>query len=646
MALAGAFDKYFSAAVTSVASELDSWVESFDPFRFSEKYKSVLRARHSVIKILGMSKPVDISSIYIDVIAYNEIPSRIYVDYNELDEYLRKYDRGHLNLRRETGLRFVKRAKRALILGKPGSGKTTFLKYLLTLLLSDTPPFKGFPVFVSLKEFSEYAGDNILDFITADFDKYCNFPAKNARPFIERMFRNGYCVLLLDGLDEVSVPDRSKVISEIERVSAKFPESKFVVSCRAADYQGWFTNFEEVELADFTQEQAYRFITMWFKADKARQQALLEAYSSSDHIQELCSVPLMAALMCILFQYKLGLPENRAELYAECIDALLYKWDANRLINRTTRFSALSTHKKKTLFSKIGFHFMQQQKVVFSFEELCNPITNFLRSLTIDDTSSVLTEISANHAVLLERSSGFWSFIHLTFQEYFAASYVVQNRTEKRLADYHFTDPRWREVIIMTSSLLPDASVFIDAVAKNIVKLPHFKRYRPYIHKILSHSDPSPLYSEQDAKQIPKKNRPRMVLGLREAKDIVDELFNRAPSICGREIGDQKIQQIKAVRNIGHIYKFLPLLKGKPRTKLVSLYETKAMQFSNDDIASIANDFGDKPFDAFWLGFGELQSYIDLFYTCCFESGSLVPREAIERSSCYIFQRLLTEEKL
>jgi predicted NACHT family NTPase len=88
--------------------------------------------------------------------------------------------------------------KRFYLLGQPGSGKTTFLKYLT--LQACAGKISKTPIFVSLKEWSD-SKLTLLEFITEQFD-ICQFP--DAESFISNLLKNGKAFLLFDGLDEVN----------------------------------------------------------------------------------------------------------------------------------------------------------------------------------------------------------------------------------------------------------------------------------------------------------------------------------------------------------------------------------------------------------------------------------------------------------
>jgi predicted NACHT family NTPase len=57
---------------------------------------------------------------------------------------------------------------------------------------------------------------------------------------------------------------------------------------------------------------------------------------------------------------------------------------------------------------------------------------------------------------LIERARDIYSFSHLTFHEYFAARYIADHPEKGvlRTAIAHGADPQWREVLLLTASML------------------------------------------------------------------------------------------------------------------------------------------------------------------------------------------------
>ena len=99
----------------------------------------------------------------------------------------------------KTGIDVVNELEKFIVLGKPGAGKTTFLKFVALQNLDGKVNEGRVPIFIGLKLFSD-SGKSIIDFIVNQFD-ICNFP--DAEPYLLHILKQGKCQLLLDGLDEV-----------------------------------------------------------------------------------------------------------------------------------------------------------------------------------------------------------------------------------------------------------------------------------------------------------------------------------------------------------------------------------------------------------------------------------------------------------
>ncbi len=79
----------------------------------------------------------------------------------------------------------------------------------------------------------------------------------------------------------------------------------------------------------------------------------------------------------------------------------------------------------------------------------------------------------------LSAPRGIYSFSHLTFQEYYTAQ-VAENAKLSKLERLttHLSDRRWREVFLMTASLLHEASPLFTGLQK---AAQHLMENRPHI---------------------------------------------------------------------------------------------------------------------------------------------------------------------
>ncbi len=216
-------------------------------------------------------------------------------------------------------------------------------------------------------------------------------------------------------------------------------------------------------MADFDETQIREFVGRWFSGDKhqrERRELFLSelAKTESEGLRELARVPLLLALLCLGFEETLRLSSRRVELYEEALDALLKKWDSGRNIRRDDVYRELTIKRKEGMLAQVaaetfdrGEYFIPQKTLARSFEAYLSRLPNAPEEV---DGEVVLRAIIAQHGLFLERARDVYSFAHLTFQEYFAARYVVENEARGTLPRLiaQYANPAYREVFLLTAA--------------------------------------------------------------------------------------------------------------------------------------------------------------------------------------------------
>ncbi len=86
-----------------------------------------------------------------------------------------------------------------MILGRPGAGKTTFLKYVATFTNSSKILPEYFPIYIPLKDFQDKDGHiNLLTYIENDLSFF-----EISKEIFHRILKASKVIFLFDGLDEV-----------------------------------------------------------------------------------------------------------------------------------------------------------------------------------------------------------------------------------------------------------------------------------------------------------------------------------------------------------------------------------------------------------------------------------------------------------
>ena len=427
------------------------------------------------MRVLDMSYPIGVDNIYTKVNVLEKVTGQKRKNLSQLIEecdrdYHERWQFSDVDEPRIDGLKVVKEHYQLMILGKPGAGKTTFLKHLAmgcanNSLFTDLVPF-----FICLKDFAEADGNlSLQDYIAQQVISH-----EVTKTELTRLIDSGRALVLLDGLDEVCKDNIQRVIKEIRNFSRQHENNRLIVTCRIAAQEYTFEKFTEVEIADFDDEQIKSFAHRWFKAKNLNlEKQFIEQLRNNPPIKELANRPLLLTLLCLEFEDSGEFPSDVAELYRRAINTLLRKWDAKRCIYRDEVYKNLSSQKKEDLLSYIAQITFEQQKYFFKQRELEGYIADYISNLSksfVDeetlllDSEAVLKSVEAQHGLLVERAKGIYSFSHLTIHEYFAARAIVSTVNPNNLLDSTLNglsrkifDKQWREVFLITSQMLSKA---------------------------------------------------------------------------------------------------------------------------------------------------------------------------------------------
>jgi NACHT domain/Bacterial regulatory proteins, luxR family len=367
----------------------------------------------------------------------------------------------------------VLRNPKLMVLGKPGAGKTTLLQYIAVRCDEVEFQLKLVPVFVSLKNLTENTKrGNEIDLLAYIRKKYCR--SRISEQELETLLNHGRLLFLLDGLDEVTEDKVRAVVSKINSLVNEYEENRFIVSCRK-EYDSYkskqFCNFAFCKVADFGQEQIELFINNWFeevtkntqntRSSKGTQLIEKLKLPENQRIRELADTPLLLHLICLIFHEKEDLPSQRVDLYKECINLLLEKW--NRF-NARTKIDAPDidlVELRKALRQVAALTFEQGKSY---FEQ--GKIQQF-----IQNCPHILSDIEVLSGILVKKTWQTYAFSHQTFQEYLTAEALSTSEVGWRKVLTHIAEPRWREVFCLMMEMLPETNNFIYLFKQKINEL-------------------------------------------------------------------------------------------------------------------------------------------------------------------------------
>ena len=342
---------------------------------------------------------------------------------------------------------------RTVLLGDPGGGKTTAVKFLLNEHADD--PSGKVPFLVTLRE---YAAETPLKWSVAGYIEATLKTLYQISPpdgLVERLLLTGRAIVIFDGLDELLDTSRRREVSErVEQFSSAYPLTPILVTSRVVGYDQARLDEEQFScyrLGGFDNDKVVEYIGKWFSyhdgASRAEAEAKAQAFlKESQGAKDLRTNPLLLSLMCILYRGAGSLPGDRAGIYTKCAELLFRKWDEQRELYRKLRADYLVEptlrHLALWLFTR------EDTSAAATEQELASEATKFLHGRGfegIEEARAAAEEFIEfcrgrmwvfSDAGTTAAGDRLYAFTHRTFLEYFAAwQLAATSDTPEDLAD-------------------------------------------------------------------------------------------------------------------------------------------------------------------------------------------------------------------
>jgi DNA-binding Xre family transcriptional regulator/energy-coupling factor transporter ATP-binding protein EcfA2 len=365
---------------------------------------------------------------------------------------------------------------RIAIIGEAGAGKTTQLQKIGECILEKTDDI---PIWISSTEIEKKSIDEYLlnDWLRNATQELETAP-QQYRDELRNLLKTGKVWLLLDGLDQMSVPNPlDKIASQMNQ--GWLQNIRVVLTCRLNVWdmgKNSLDGFDVYQNLDFDYPtEVHEFISNYFKDDYERGESLKSQLAKLNQkaIQDLVKNPLSLTLVCYswkLQQEERELPEIKAGLYEWFVDTF-YEWNKNKVqvnLDRIKRQKDTITRQYLNNFlGELAKTALDQETSRFRLSQKF--ITQFLGE---DEQKILLFDLAVDLNWLIPIGVAkenpletVYEFFHPTFQEYFAALsikdkdwdfFLPSNHIDKPVKDsqgqykrYRAFEREWREVILL-----------------------------------------------------------------------------------------------------------------------------------------------------------------------------------------------------
>ncbi|CAH3157676.1 unnamed protein product [Pocillopora meandrina] len=313
-----------------------------------------------------------------------------------------------------------------LIEGEPGMGKTTYCKkYAYDWATKQQEPqgcgSTAYKVVLLLKrrdihsDVWEAIDDQLLP---RDIDEEVK------QQFFQFIRENQSSILLiLDGLDELP---SSKLSMFFELMEGRvLPRCHIVATARheaGKEVRKCCDTLLQIE--GFTEKHVRGFVTKYFKERPDLATKLSQRMSRDKNLREIAANPLNTALLCLLCEEFEGtLPESRAQLYLDMVECVLRRYRKRKGLLET--IEDLTNYYKPQLnhLGKVALNGLLDDKLDFNESE----VRNHAKDLTEFGFLSVQPGGSKLRQTL------HYSFLHKSFQEFFAAFFICSQIQSKEM---------------------------------------------------------------------------------------------------------------------------------------------------------------------------------------------------------------------
>ncbi|MFD9196060.1 NACHT domain-containing protein [Streptomyces phaeochromogenes] len=371
-------------------------------------------------------------------------------------------------------------AQRHVLVGEPGSGKSSLLRFALLDLFAASP---------ALPRWTERFGDRLplwvpFPFFTRRLAQYDGAEASLAAtlrawleqydvghlwPLVEKALADERLLLVIDGLDEwVSESAARRALTALET----FLDQRQLPAVAATRPYGLSRLqptgvWQYASLAPLSLGQQRELASHWLSAAPAggdtQAEAFVKELSGVRDLRQLARIPLFLLLLTGMRLVGAALPTQRFEVYAAAVDHLLSEHPARRgtAAGITTEPNTLHPDDIRQILAHVALtHQLRGDVQAVSDQTIRKDIVDALRDprhLALDAAGAAaqargFVDIAEGQlGVLVRHGPREIGFLHRILLEQLAAEQAAQQLsfTElRRLFTQHAQDPRWHEVLL------------------------------------------------------------------------------------------------------------------------------------------------------------------------------------------------------
>ena len=414
-----------------------------------------------------------------------------------------------------TALEVLAAHRHLVLLGQPGSGKSTFVNHLAYVCagqflgeedaghtwLHAVFPEPLFPLRVVVRRWSATLKTESTPGLPL---AYAALRAATGldQETLERRLAQPDTLVLFDGLDEAPARDpddpqalnrRRLVVESVQAFCTAHPDCRVLVTSRVKPYEQGEERLDGAPVArlvELDDARIRRFVRRWYaelaridpdRAEQARQaeKRLLAALEQRRELREMAGTPLLLTMLAAVNIWA-GLPESRAELYDRCVEQLLWEWEKKEdvdlgsgtyrpVLGLLDLLRGEGVELRRADVERVLWELTYQAHKESGSETADLPASLLREKLAAIHPRShegwawadrVVTLMAERGGLLVESEPGVFTFPHRSFQEYLAARWLLEQEDCPQRAAKLAENDLWREVVLLACGYASNHSAY------------------------------------------------------------------------------------------------------------------------------------------------------------------------------------------
>ncbi|WP_392480039.1 GUN4 domain-containing protein [Nostoc sp. C110] len=420
--------------------------------------------------------------------------------------------------------------RRLVILGAPGSGKTTLLRHitLLLALRKQSKLYRGLPqlvpVLLRLRDVADKITDTnsslaqiiAISLVAKESKTQPQEPLKPGQELLlktetqwfNKQLKDGKCLVMLDGLDEIADDQQRKKVStwvdkQLEDYQHNLP---FILTSRPQAYnKAPLPNTPTYFVRPFSTQQRNSFVFNWYfnlekrknseehsekklkKIAESKKNELVQRIDAVRSLRLMATNPLLLALIINTYKQKTSLSPTQTGLYKQVCDVLLQGRQSTETTQSEANPYPLKPEQKQEALQALALEMTKRQVLQFTLDDK-NHDSNTNVFIAKEFLQAELAQmvqggqefkpeyfiekddIGVRELLSDREQEGIYEFTHRTFQEYLTAVELTKAEHEPDLLKVFTKDEQyldWRRQTILFYAGQSRVDKLINAALNN-----------------------------------------------------------------------------------------------------------------------------------------------------------------------------------